>query len=188
MLIAVGDGHPRWLEVARLLRQRGLVDLVYPEFFDDKDSLIGRRWNTYLRKLRRCADAVKVAVWPDYCYDPRLRDRFNVEWVFPLHRRSELDFALKVADYIGFPNRDDLRGYSLGWFTEQKRAHGFKVWLLGLKPRFLHALHAFDACDITTMSVPSYRYSKWYEIPLEEWASFVRRIKTSTATTLDAWW
>jgi len=109
VLIAVGDGYPRWLNIMRLLQQKGLVDLIYPEFFDEKDLLIARRWSAYLRRLRRVESVVKVAVWPDYCHDARLRGRYSVEWVFPLHRRDELPFALKVTDYIGFPN--DLRDY-----------------------------------------------------------------------------
>jgi hypothetical protein len=189
MLVAVGSTHSRWLELMRVLRQKGLVDLVYPEFFDNKDLLIAKRWGAYLRKLRRMGREVKVAVWPDYCYDARLRGRFSVEWVFPLHRRSELGFALKVADFIGFPNRDDLRDYSIAWFLEQKRLYGFKAWLLGLKPRYIRKLHVFDACDLTTMSLPGYRYPKWHELPLEEWERFVRRIKSAALVVpLDAWW
>jgi hypothetical protein len=166
------------------------VDLVYPEFFDDKDSLIAKQWSTYIRRLRRHADAVKVAVWPDFCYDVRLKARFSVEWVFPLHRRSELDCALRVADYVAFPNRDDLRDYPLGWFVEQKRLYGFKAWLLGLKPRHLKGgvLQYFDACDLTTMSLPGYRFSKWSNLKnLEVWESFVRQIKTMKAVALDIW-
>jgi hypothetical protein len=188
VLVAVGDGHSRWLSLMRLLQRKGLVDLVYPEFFDDKDLLVGRRWRVYLRRLRRVENEVKVAVWPDYCYDERLKARFSVEWVFPLHRREELDFALKVADYVGFPNRDDLRDYTLNWFGEQKRLYGFKAWLLGLKPRFLSSLPVFDACDLTTMSLPGYRYPKWCEISLEEWERFVQRIKSNSTVALDAWW
>jgi len=188
MLVAAGDGFSRWLGVMRKLKGEGLVDLVYPEFFDDKDLLVSRRWVAYLHRLRRREDEAKVAVWPDYCYDERLKTRFSVEWVFPLHRRSELDFALKVANYIGFPNRDDLRDYPLAWFVAQKRVYGFKAWLLGLKPRYLSSLPVFDACDVTTVSLPGYRYSKWYEIPAEEWELFLRQIKRAAPVTLDAWW
>jgi hypothetical protein len=190
MLVAAGDGYSRWLNIMRLLQQKGLVDLVYPEFFDDKDSLIAKRWSTYIRRLRRYADEVKVAVWPDYCYDERLKAHFSVEWVFPLHRRSELDFALKVADYVGFPNRDDLRDYSIAWFVEQKRVYGFKAWLLGLKPRYLkvYVLQHFDACDITGMSLPGYHFSKWSDVNNPEvWESFVRQIKAAKTTALDPW-
>jgi hypothetical protein len=187
MLVAAGSAYSRWLNIMRELKRKGLVDLVYPEFFDDKDSLIAKQWSTYIRRLRRHADVVKVAVWPDYCYDARLRGRFSVEWVFPLHHRSELDFALNVADYVAFPNRDDLRDYTLGWFLEQKRAYGFKAWLLGLKPRYICKLHVFDACDLTAVSLPGYRYSKWHEIPLEVWERFVQRIKTAKAFALDPW-
>jgi hypothetical protein len=185
VLIAVGDGYPRWLNIMRLLQQKGLVDLIYPEFFDEKDLLIARRWSAYLRRLRRYADEVKVAVWPDYCYDERLKAHFSVEWVFPLHRRSELDFALKAADYIGFPN--DLRDYGLVWFFEQRRIYGFKTWLLGLKPRFIRMLHVFDACDLTTMSLPGYCFSKWSALTPEVWEGFVRQIKAARAIALDLW-
>jgi len=190
MLVAAGDGHSRWLKVMRLLQQKGLVDLVYPEFFDDKGLLIARKWNAYVRRLRRYADVVKVAVWPDYCYDVRLRDRFGVEWVFPLHRRSELDFALKVADYIGFPNRDDLRDYSLGWFVEQKRVYGFKAWLLGVKPRHVETgvLWRFEACDITGASLKGFLSSGWRDMSsVEAWENFVRQIKAAKASVLDSW-
>jgi hypothetical protein len=169
------------------LKQEGLVDLVYPEFFDEKDSLIARRWSAYLRKLRQHESEVKVAVWPDYCYDARLRDRFNVEWVFPLHRRDELGFALRVADYVAFPNRDDLRDYTLSWFLEQKRLHGFRAWLLGLKPRYLNVLHLFDACDITPMSVPGFSFSRSEHFhDLEVCARFLEKLRKS-GTTLEVW-
>jgi hypothetical protein len=174
----------------RELKQKGLVDLVHPEFFDDKDLLIARRWGAYLRKLRRVESEVKVAVWPDYCYDARLRDRFNVMWVFPLHHRSELGFALKVTDYIAFPSGDVLHNYPLGWFFEQKRIYGFKAWLLGLKPRYLEGgvLQYFDACDITSISLPGYRFSKWSDLKkIEVWESFMQRIKTMKVATLDLW-
>jgi hypothetical protein len=190
MLVAAGNGYSRWLNIMRLLREKGLVDLVYPEFFDDKDSLIAKRWRAYLRKLRQVESEVKVAVWPDYCYDTRLRDSFSVEWVFPLHSKRELDFALRVADYVAFPNRDDLRDYPLRWFVEQKRLYGFKAWLLGLKPRYLKGdvLQYFDACDLTTMSLPGYRFSKWSVLKEPEvWESFVRQIKTMNVVALDLW-
>jgi len=190
MLVAAGDGHSRWLKVMRLLRQKGLVDLVYPEFFDDKDLLVAKRWGAYLRKLRRMGREVKVAVWPDYCYDERLKTRFNVEWVFPLHHRNELGFALKVADYIGFPNRDDLRDYGIAWFIEQKRRYGFRAWLLGLKPRYLrvNVLQHFDACDITGASLRGFLGKGWKNMnDVETWESFVRQIKAMKAVALDLW-
>jgi hypothetical protein len=190
MLVAAGDGYSRWLNIMRLLREKGLVDLVYPEFFDDKDSLIAKRWRAYLRKLRQVESEVKVAVWPDYCYDERLKARFSVEWVFPLHSKKELDFALKVADYVAFPNRDDLRDYGLVWFLEQKRRYGFKVWLLGLKPRYLKigVLQHFEACDITGASLKGFLSGGWKNMnDVEVWESFVRQIKTMKAVGLDLW-
>jgi hypothetical protein len=190
MLVAAGNGYSRWLNIMRELRRRGLVDLVYPEFFDDKDSLIARRWSAYMRKLRRHADAIKVAVWPDYCYDARLRGRFSVEWVFPLHSKRELDFALQVADYVAFPNRDDLRDYGIAWFVEQKRAYGFKAWLLGLKPRYLKSsvLQHFDACDITGASMKGFLGEGWKRMnDAEAWEKLVLRIKAAKAVTLDPW-
>jgi hypothetical protein len=185
VLVAAGDGYSRWLKVMRLLRERGLVDLVYPEFFDDKDLLVARRWSAYLRKLRRLEGEVKVAVWPDYCHDERLRGRFNVEWVFPLHRRDELPFALKVADYVAFPNRDELRDYGLAWFAEQKRLYGFRAWLLGLKPRYLGVLHVFDACDISGASLRGYLWGGAGGVGA--WESLVRRVKAVRVAVLDSW-
>jgi hypothetical protein len=190
MLVAAGDGYSRWLNIMRLLQQKGLVDLVYPEFFDDKDSLIAKRWGAYLRKLRQVESGVKVAVWPDYCYDERLKTRFNVEWVFPLHSKKELDFALKVADYVAFPNRDDLRDYGIAWFLEQKQAYGFRAWLLGVKPRHIEsgALIRFDACDVTGASLRGFMGKGWKNMnDVEVWESFVRQIKTTKAVGLDLW-
>ena len=167
MIVAAGYGHSHWMKLMRKLKEEGLLDLVYPEFFDDKKLLIEKRWTAYLRKLRRIEDKVKVAVWPDYCLDHRIRGKFQLEWVFPLHSKRELDFALKVADYIGFPNRDDLRDYTLTWFAEQRRSYGVKTWLLGLKPRYLKAISLFNACDVTTFSLPSFRYPR--RVGEEEW-------------------
>jgi hypothetical protein len=172
----------------RLLRERGLVDLVYLEFFDDKNLLIAKRWSAYLQKLRRYADAVKVAVWPDYCYDERIRGSFSLKWVFPLHSKHELGFALKVADYVAFPNRPELRDYTLSWFAEQKQTYSFKAWLLGLKPRHLAVLHIFDACDISGASMPGYFKKGWRGTgDVEAWEGFVRRIKAVKGAVLDSW-
>ena len=143
-----------------------------------------------MRRLRRYVDEVKVAVWPDYCYDARLRDRFSVEWIFPLHSKQELGFALKVANYVAFPNRNDLRDYSIAWFIEQKRASGFKAWLLGLKPRYqkAHVLQHFDACDITGASLRGFIGKVWKDMnDVDVWEKLVRQIKAAKTTALDLW-
>jgi len=187
MLVAVGKSVMQWLNLMRELKRKGLVDLIFPEFFDSKNDLIARRWIAYLRRLRKLENEVKVAAWPDYCYDARLRGKFSVEWLFPLHKASELDFALKVADYIGFLNCGWLRDYTLARYVEWKREYGFKAWLMGLKPRYLRALHLFDACDITTVSLPSYNFSEWRKLnQAEVWEEFLRQIK-ARRTTLDGW-
>jgi hypothetical protein len=187
MLVAVGFTYQVFMRVMQELQRRGLVDLVYPEFFDSLPLLVRRRWRAYLRKLRKVEDRVKVALWPDYCYDERIRGSFSVQWVFPLHHREELDFALKVADYVGFPNRDSLRNYSLEWFLEQKQSYGFRAWLLGLKPRYLGVVRSFDACDITPMSRPDFTFSRFPEfLDPENWVPFLRRLK-GLEVTLEVW-
>jgi hypothetical protein len=112
-----------------------------------------------------------------------VRDAFPVKWVFPLHSKSELGFALRVADFVGFPNREELRDYSLSWFSSQRETYGFRAWLLGLKPRYLRALPVFEACDLTAASVPSRggrrsKWREWREVPVEEWRRFVLRVKS----------
>jgi hypothetical protein len=100
---------------------------------------------------------------------------------------QELDFALRVADYVGFPNRDGLRDYTLSWFLEQKQVYGFRAWLLGLKPRYLTALRFFDACDITPMSRPDFSFSRFREfLDPESWVPFLRRLK-GLEVTLEVW-
>jgi len=163
VIVAATDGS--WRTVMQRLKEKGLVDLVYPEFFDDCRSLLARRPGRYLARLRALCvrGEVRVAVWPDYCYNARIRDAFAVDWVFPLHRKAELEFALRVADFVGFPNRPALRDYDLRWFAEAKREQGFLAWLLGFKPRFMRHVGAFDGCDVSPLGL-GVRYARAAEI------------------------
>jgi len=177
IIIAVGSGPPMWLQLALELQGRGLVDYVYPEFFDDKDLLIKRKWGQYVRRLHEKRNTVKIAVWPDYCYEVWLKKAFSVAWVFPLHRKSELDFALRIdVDFIGMPQSKLLRDYSVQWFADVAREQGFRTWLLGLHRSLYRYLPLFNGTDITTLSLFS-SYRDITKLTVEEVEKALRKIR-----------
>ncbi|RLE93328.1 MAG: hypothetical protein DRN04_07565 [Thermoprotei archaeon] len=156
MKVGLGE-HPRF--VLRVLeeRLRGYDVIIYPSFFDDKSLLMGGEYRKYFRKLLRLRKRVKIAVYPDYFYRiPSFVKCLDVIWIYPLHSLSELGFVLRLSDvvelYLGFPNRSELRDYSLTRFLEVARTYGFKTWLLGLKPCFRKYVCVFDATDVSPIS------------------------------------
>lgn len=85
---------------------------------------------------------------------------------------------LRLSDvvelYLGFPNRSELRDYSLTRFLEVAREYGFRTWLLGLKPRFMKYVSLFDATDVSPISFNMFLRDLKRKENLSE---YVRRIK-----------
>jgi len=169
MIVAFGSGPPKLLEALRTYLDHPNT-FIYPEFFDAKKYLINKEWSRYAQELMRnvAMGITIIAVFPDYCYDKCLAilkpimDR--VIWVYPMHYRRELEWILNRFDreaaeyYLGFPNRPELRDFDMDWFLDIAKKYGFRTWLMGLKPRFAKYVRYIDACDVTTLSIPSWAY------------------------------
>lgn len=147
----------------QIAREHGF--LTFPGFLDNHFiQEKGEADIKYLRRmLRRYAiGSVVFAVAPDYQLDEmlKLKEKYpDVNWIFPLHSKDE-DFS--DFDWIGFPHRDALRDYSIGWFL--KATEGKKRWYLGFwNESNPHIAKKFDGLDTT---IPSYYATKlgkiWY--------------------------
>jgi len=177
-----------WLKLMRQLKASGLVDYVYPEFFDNKNLLLRRKWTRYIKELHKKRNVVKVAVWPDYCYQSWIKNALNVTWVFPLHRMGELDFVLKIEpDFIAMPQSEPLRDYGISWFVSTAREYGFKTWLLGLHSKLVRYLPLFDATDITTLSLFE-SYVDATKLTVEEMSKRVAKIRAMACARVKWEW
>ena len=155
---------------------------IYPEFFDDKKALIGKKYKQYYLRLLKRVNEIRIALWPDYLYEDAYNlARFDFTWIFPLHSLNEIPRVLKLSDkmeiWLGFPNDKALRDYTLSAFLEQARKYGFKTWLLGLKPKFMKYLHLFNGVDVTTLSVRGKQYANLKNPKFfQEYISFILKI------------
>jgi len=145
--------------------------LTYPQFLDNfyvryvrfKDVNFRK---VFLRHLLKNRDQVEYVVYPDYQYDMSyLLESFNVNWIFPLHRKKEFNFVLKHDfTWVGFPHRNirfpkSLWGdYTLREYLDFCENHGLRKWYLGFwlesNP---HILLRFNGLDTT---LPEYYSGK----------------------------
>jgi|GEM_PF-5817913 len=142
-----------------IIRKYGF--LTFPEFLDNhyvKDLRARPRW--LIRHIEKYN--VEFAIAPDYLYQTAiaLKKKYDdVNWVFPLHRKAELKYALEF-DWIGFPHRPTFRDYTLKWFLQIFKGKK-KLWYLGFwwqsKPEIL--FH-FDGFDTTIPETYSGKYGK----------------------------
>lgn len=141
-----------------IIRRYGF--LTYPQFLDNhyvKELRARPRW--LIRHIEKYD--VEFAIAPDYLYQIAiaLKNKYpHINWIFPLHRRSELKYAMKF-DWIGFPHRQSFRDYSLKWFLKTFRCK--KLWYLGFwlekRPEILLQ---FDGFDTTLPETYSGKYGK----------------------------
>lgn len=195
-IIAVGDQPLK--KFWRYIREKyKLIDYIYPEFFDAKKELIIQKdYRSYLRKLMKKKSEVYIAIWPDHYYDLGCKSTIfkGIRIVFPMHYKRELDFVLKLdPDFVGMPNESRLRDYSIYWFIEQvKKQYGFKIWLLGYKPKFRYYIYHFDATDITGVSFRGITFDKLKNVLAheKEIVNQLKEIKYSYGNTytIDTWY
>jgi len=165
MIIGLGEHPRRVLKMLREYFKNNPNIIIYPEFFDDLRKLVSGNYRSYIRKLIKIRNIVKIAVWPDYLHriPPPFTTLTHIIWIYPLHHMSELSFVLKLSDkfnlFLGFPNRDELRDYGLTRFITVAEEYSLKTWLLGLKPKFIKPkfirhIRLFDGTDVTPISFP----------------------------------
>ena len=140
--------------------------LTYPEFLDNFYIAQEGRPNIpkFMRHLVKNRSLVIIAVYPD---NSQFLGNFHknydfCEWLYPLHRKEELDFVLKHDfDWVGMPHTPARRDYSTAWFIETCDKYGLKKWYLGFwaesKPWILHH---FDGFDTTLPETYSGKYGK----------------------------
>jgi len=164
-------------------RERALIKkltdgkaLTFPEFLDNfyvryKHAKFKQFYN-YLVKHR---EQVKFAVYPDFRYDLHylLKAFSHINWLFPLHQRKELDFALKHDfEWIAMPYRDAWRDYSFWEFLDFAKQHGLKTWILGWWwEDFPRSLAMVDGVDTTMPEYYAYKCSKI-------WLSFNKAVES----------
>ncbi len=180
-VIAFGENPSHILSLLRSMIDDVRI-LVYPEFFDSKRLLLNRNYRAYICRLIEQRDRIIVAVWPDYYHSLLPRALEHIVFVYPLHSIRELDFVLKVSDHfdimLGFPNKPELRDYTLESFLDAARTYGFRTWLLGLKRRFTKHLHNFYGTDVTPSSCGLYK--QVLNGKVKEYIGFARKLLYKT--------
>lgn len=136
--------------------------LIYPEFFDDKNALLRSDRVSYVLRLLENRDRVVVALWPDYMAEDRFGlCSYDVLWVYPLHSLREVDRLPQCIEFLGFASERSLRDYTLAQFLDVAKQLGYRTWFLGASSRELRLalVCGFDGVDVTTLSIPGWRYS-----------------------------
>jgi hypothetical protein len=107
----------------------------------------------FLKELEKNKGITEFAVFPDKKYNlgNLLVEEHELKWIFPMHTKSEADFALAHNfAFIAMPYDKPRRDYSIEWFTNFVKTHGLKSWYLGWyyrNPEKEHSLKLFDAFD-----------------------------------------
>ena len=147
-------GSLRWqVEERFIIERHGFI--TYPGFLDN-GFVAGKGANIkWLEKnLKKYGyGLVRFAVAPDNMPTEaeELRQKYDVDWIYPLHSRDE-DFS--QFEWVGMPQRDQWRDYDLNTFL--KITEGKKRWYLGywdsLDPMSLLLFDGFDTRIPFTMA------------------------------------
>ena len=174
-IVGFGSAPRRLLEELRRYVDHPNI-YIFPEFFDDKKSLIQRRYAKYVENVYKNRDRIIIALWPDYLYD----DRFNlcdlpIIWIFPLHSMKELEQGLPwCIEFVGYATQESLRDYTIYEYLDAVKMYGYRKWMLGANSREIYDCirYNFDGVDITTLTIPSITFSD-----LKNWDVVVKIIK-----------
>lgn len=178
MIVGVGRVPQRLLEELRALVDHPSV-FIYPEFFDDKRSLLAKRHALYVERLLRYRGRVVIAVWPDYLYEDRYGlCRLDVVWVFPIHSLGEFGKVPSCVDVVALAPEKGDRDYTVAQFVERARELGYAMWWFGARRREIGiaASLGFWGLDVNTGSTGlSYREirSPWFPA---YFARFLKRV------------
>ena len=162
MYVGIGSMPSRFLDRVREYVSSEKV-FIYPEFFDSKNELLsGVSVASYVMRILENRDRIVFAVFPDY----HSRDRWglcnlDVLWIYPLHRRQELQCLPPCIEFIGIPCDRESRNYDIWEIYDVVKQLGYRLWLLGLRPSAVKLLryYRFDGVDITTLSIPKWQFS-----------------------------
>lgn len=105
--------------------------LTFPQFVDNGfKTEKGLDWN----RAKRNAEVYHPIFFIAHDDDP-LRDLDFLHMncaniILPLHKKADLDTYKEHFEWIGFPNKSQLRDYDIDWFIQNTR--GIKRWWLGL--------------------------------------------------------
>jgi len=155
MIVGVGKIPPPLIDNLRRLIDHPNI-FIYPEFFDAKKELIQRNYVKYVQRFLENHRSVIIALYPDYLYDDRYGlCSFNVIWIFPLHKLSELDkIMVPCIEVIGFCGDEKLRDYSYTEFVDRVSELGYRMWMLGATRKQIQIASTlgFWGLDVTTWS------------------------------------
>ncbi len=157
MIVAYSNGPKRLLLRLREHEYPPNI-LIYPEFFDDKRSLIKRNYSNYFRKIKRWERNIIVALWPDYYYASWPCKWSDIMWIFPLHSKDELERIPHCITFIGYASQPSLRDYSLEWFMDNVPR---PWWYLGANSREIYEAirYRFDGMDVHSLSIPGWGFT-----------------------------
>jgi len=155
------------LKYRKIARKHGF--LSYPEFLDNFFIAEEGKSNVpkFLKYLCKHRNLVIFAVYPDNRLDLEgFHKNYDFcEWIYPLHRKSEIDYILKFDfEWVGMPHDPPRRDYGEKWFIDTCDNHGLKKWYLGFWAEdYPEILHHFDGLDSTMPEIYSGKYGKlWF--------------------------
>lgn len=169
----------------KIARKHGF--LSYPEFLDNFYISEENRSNIpkFLKHLCRNKNLVIFAVYPDNRHDLEdfHRNYDFCEWIYPLHKKSEIDFVRRNDfEWVALPHDTERRDYIESWFIDTCDIYGFKKWYLGFWAEdYPEILHHFDGLDSTLPETYSGKYGKlWFT-----WRKYSKRHNLSTLQLLN---
>ena len=136
----------------------------------------------FLRHLIKNKNLVIIAVYPDN--SQFLRDFHKnydfCEWLYPLHKKEEMNFVLKHDfDWVGMPHDPSRRDYTEAWFIDTCDKYGLRKWYLGFWAEdHPTILHYFDGFDTTLPETYSGKYGK-------KWLSWRKSVKNHGMKTIE---
>ena len=176
MIVAIPMDRKKDIKVD-IIKEVDPTILTFPEFLDNfyvryiryRDLNFRKK---FLRVFQKYINEVRVAIYPDYQYDLAwlLKKYSDKIWVFPLHKKEEIDFVVKHGfKWIGLPHRKKWRDYSIQEFIKITSEYGLKRWWLGWwSSRKFQPLHLFHGLDTTLPYVCAFKYGLIWRAPREK--------------------
>jgi len=149
MKIAMASGLG-FQEYNRIVRRHGFM--TFPQFIDNNWVAKKKADVPFLEKWlsRYGFGATQFAVAPDNMpvEAERLRIKYDVNWIYPLHNRDE---DISKFEWVGMPHVEERRDYDLKTFLNLTKDK--KRWYLGWGDSvpFIH-LFLFDGMDTTMLN------------------------------------
>ena len=147
MKVAMASGPTGFKEYNETVNRHGFI--TFPQFIDNNWVAKKKADVPFLEKwLSRYAYGfTQFAVAPDDMpvEAERLRTKYDVNWIYPLHSRDE---DISKFEWIGFPHMEERRDYDLKTFIQM--TEGKKRWYLGWWDTIpFNQLFLFDGMDTT---------------------------------------